>query len=154
AMTPQGMPVASGGSNVAMPMQGAASGPYYPGSDVHLKKKSNLGLVIGLLVVLAAGGGIAAFVVLGSKDNKGGGDGSGSADVASVEFDGKALTAKMCACKDLACGDAVQAEWNKGYNPDSPHKWSTVDFDQCYRALQQAKHGSDSSAGSDHSAGS
>jgi hypothetical protein len=152
AMTPQGMP-AQGGSHVAMPMQHSPSGPYHPASDVHLRRKSNTGIIIAILVVLAAGGAIAAVVLLGGKGNNTAGPGSGSDVVASTEFDGNALTQKMCACKDLACADAVDQEWTKGYNPDSPHKWSQSEFMKCYMALKEAaNHGSGTvpATGSDH----
>ncbi|MFT3698378.1 MAG: protein kinase [Kofleriaceae bacterium] len=68
-----------------MPMNAQGSQPImHPGlydpsaSVVQVKKKSSMGLVIAILVVLLAGGGIAAFVLLGQKDKPTPGVGSGS----------------------------------------------------------------------------
>jgi len=63
----------------------SASGLYDPsGSVVSVPKKSKAGLVIAILVVLAAGGGIAAFVLLNKKDAGPKGNTPGS-DVAVVD---------------------------------------------------------------------
>ena len=88
----------SGGHPYATPASGSApvlgsaassSGLYDPsGSNVAPKKKSSAGLIIAILAVLAVGGGIAAFVIMGQKDDKGGaGSGSGS-QVATTGSDG------------------------------------------------------------------
>jgi len=52
----------------------------YPGasSSVVAPKKSSAGLIIAILAILAVGGGITAFVVLGQKEGAGGGSDSGS----------------------------------------------------------------------------
>ena len=75
---PAGYPapqLAAGQSQPAM----HPSGPYDPSSvSVQIAKKSSAGLIIGLLALLAAGGGIAAFVILGNKPKPAAGSGSGS----------------------------------------------------------------------------
>jgi eukaryotic-like serine/threonine-protein kinase len=76
-----------------MPMPAQQSQPvmhpglYDPSASVlSVPKKSNMGLIIGILIVLLAGGGIAAFVVLNNnKDDKNqGGGGSGSSVIATA----------------------------------------------------------------------
>ena len=53
------------------------SGLYDPGASYVAPKKSKVGLIVAICVLLAAGGGITAVVLLGKKDS-GGGTGSGS----------------------------------------------------------------------------
>src|SRR6185312_12971034 len=66
-------------------------GLYDPSASVvTVGKKSNTGLIIAILVVLLAGGGIAAFVVMNNKDTPGNGSGSGSGSIGS----GSALVAE------------------------------------------------------------
>jgi serine/threonine-protein kinase len=65
----------SGSMQAAQPA--SASGVYDPGSSYVAPKKSKAGLIIGIFAVLAVGGGVAAFAVLGKGDTKTG-DGSGS----------------------------------------------------------------------------
>jgi hypothetical protein len=69
-------------------------GLYDPSASVvTVGKKSNTGLIIAILVVLLAGGGIAAFVVMNNKDTPGNGSGSvgsGSALVAEGSGSGSA----------------------------------------------------------------
>jgi serine/threonine-protein kinase len=77
-MTPPGMQVVPSGGVGAI--SGSPSGMYNPAgsSSVAVAKKSSMGLIIGILALLAVGGAVAAFVLLSQKDDKGGGGGSGS----------------------------------------------------------------------------
>jgi serine/threonine protein kinase len=61
-----------------VPSASSSSGLYDPsGSAVAPKKKGNTGLLIAIFAVLAVGGGVAAFVILGQKsDTPGSGSGS------------------------------------------------------------------------------
>ena len=76
---PPGVMPSGGQPYVPSPSQSApvaahasASGLYDPSaSAVAPKKKSSAGLIIAILAVLAVGGGVAAFVILGQKDDKG-----------------------------------------------------------------------------------
>ncbi len=72
----------------------SSSGLYDPsGSNVAPKKKSSAGLIIAILAVLAVGGGVAAFVIMGQKDDKSGGDpGSGSQVASGGDGSGTATT--------------------------------------------------------------
>jgi hypothetical protein len=56
------------------------TGPYPGGAP--LRKKSNAGLIIAVLAILAVGGGIAAFLVLGAKETPKPNDDKGSNAVA------------------------------------------------------------------------
>lgn len=86
AMGPPPGVVPSGGHHQVMhtpqggvPVAASQSGLYSGSSSaVVIPKKSNTGLIIAILAVLAVGGGITAFVLLGQKDNGGAGTGSGS----------------------------------------------------------------------------
>jgi serine/threonine-protein kinase len=77
---------ASGSTPAVIPQSGSSSGLYDPGQSYVAPKKGNTGLIIAILAVLAVGGGVAAFVILGQKDNKAG-EGSGS-QIASGEGPG------------------------------------------------------------------
>lgn len=68
---------ASGSTPAVIPQSGSSSGLYDPSQSNVVPKKGNTGLIIAILAVLAVGGGVAAFVILGQKDNKGG-EGPGS----------------------------------------------------------------------------
>jgi hypothetical protein len=68
---------ASGSTPAVMPQSGSSSGLYSPSQSNVAPKKGNTGLIIAILAVLAVGGGVAAFVILGQKEGKAG-DGSGS----------------------------------------------------------------------------
>ena len=68
---------ASGSAPAVMQQSSSSSGLYDPSQSNLAPKKGNTGLIIAILAVLAVGGGIAAFVILGQKDGKAG-DGSGS----------------------------------------------------------------------------
>jgi serine/threonine-protein kinase len=88
-------------------------GLYDPSASVvSVGKKSNTGLIIAILVVLLAGGGIAAFVVMNNKDS---GSGSGSGSVGS----GSALVAEGSGSgsakqPELGSGSAVVAVGSNG----------------------------------------
>ena len=96
----QTMAAPSGPHSLATPVGGMSaqsSQPYMqpPGlydpsaSVVHVSKKGNTGLIIAILVVLLAGGGIAAFVLMNKdKDNNGGTGGSGSGSEVLANKDG------------------------------------------------------------------
>jgi hypothetical protein len=74
------VPVGPSGSVAAAPASSSASGVYDPGSSYVAPKKSKAGLIVAILAVLAVGGGVAAFAVLGGKkaDDGGGATGRGS----------------------------------------------------------------------------
>ncbi len=87
AMGPPPGVMPSGGHHQVMhtpqggvPPVGASQSGLYSGSSsaVAIPKKSSAGLIIAILALLAVGGGITAFVLLGQKDGGGGGGGSGS----------------------------------------------------------------------------
>jgi hypothetical protein len=48
---------------------GVGGSGVYPSASVTMPRKSRMGLVIALLAVLAVGGGVAAFVMVGQKNN-------------------------------------------------------------------------------------
>jgi hypothetical protein len=50
----------------------------YAGASVAMPRKSKAGLIVAILAVLAVGGGVAAFVVVGGGNKPGPGPGSGS----------------------------------------------------------------------------
>ena len=63
----------------AAPSASSSSGLYDPsGSQLAPKKKGNTGLLIAIFAVLAVGGGVAAFVILGQKGDGTSSTGSGS----------------------------------------------------------------------------
>jgi len=73
--TPQPMPAQQSQPMMQPPLYDAS------GSVLTVKKKGNTGLIVAILVVLLAGGGIAAFVAMNGKDSgnqNGVGSGSGS----------------------------------------------------------------------------
>jgi serine/threonine protein kinase len=76
----------SGSAPAMVPQSGSSSGLYSPSQSNVAPKKGNTGLIIAILAVLAVGGGVAAFVILGQKEGKAG-DGSGS-QVASGDGSG------------------------------------------------------------------
>ncbi len=86
AMGPPPGVMPSGGHQVMHTPQGgvppvaASQSGLYSGSSsaVVIPKKSNAGLIIAIFAVLAVGGAITAFVVLGQKNDGGTGSGSGS----------------------------------------------------------------------------
>jgi serine/threonine protein kinase len=134
------------GAVTPMPMSAQASQPaLHPGlydqsaPVLAVPKKGNTGLIIAILVVLLAGGGIAAFVVLGNKDNGGTGKGSGSdvvvtnvgsAGSAVVPDHGSAATASPDAAVGSAGSDATVPHEGSGSavvtNPDLGHKIDVV----------------------------
>ncbi|MEO8840109.1 MAG: serine/threonine-protein kinase [Kofleriaceae bacterium] len=81
--TPVGMPAQSSQPIMQPP------GLYDPSASVvQVAKKGNTGLIIAILVVLLAGGGIAAFVLMNKDSNGGTGTGSGSDKIASNDGSG------------------------------------------------------------------
>jgi len=76
-MTGAHMPtMAATGPSGSAPIAYAPSSGVYPATSLPGQPKSKTGLVVALLAVLAVGGGIAAFVVVGNKGGPGPGLGS------------------------------------------------------------------------------
>jgi hypothetical protein len=88
------------------------SGLYDPSgsSAVSVPKKSNVGIIVGIILLLAAGGGIAAFVLLGNKDKdkKNDAAGSGSDRSGQVASNGSSGSS----------GGGEQPDHQAGGNPD------------------------------------
>lgn len=99
---PHGYAPSSGSSPAVIPNAGSSSGLYDPGQSNVVPKKSSAGLIIAILAVLAVGGGVAAFVILGQKDGKGG-EGSGS----------------QIASGDSGSNKVVEAAADAGATPDA-----------------------------------
>jgi len=83
--TPYGMPQVGSGPSPAVAHSGPnytpvpSTGLYDPNATVvPVKKKSKTGLIIAIIAVLAAGGGVAAFVLVSQGGGSGSGSGSGS----------------------------------------------------------------------------
>jgi serine/threonine protein kinase len=68
------------------------TGPYSGGAPLAYPKKSNTGLIIAVLAILAIGGGIAAFIVLGAKDKPKDRTDNGSNNVATGSATGSDKT--------------------------------------------------------------
>jgi serine/threonine protein kinase len=97
--TPHGMPAQSSQPIMQPP------GLYDPSASVvQVSKKGNTGLIIAILVVLLAGGGIAAFVLM-NKDTTNGGNGSGSGSDKIATKDGSGSDTKITTPPDK--GSAV-----------------------------------------------
>ncbi len=131
---------ASGSSPAVIPTSGSGSGLYDPGQSNVVPKKGNAGLIIAILAVLAVGGGVAAFVILGQKDGKAGegsgsqiasGDGPGTnkatdppdAGVAAATPDAKQIIAATTPDAAAAPVDAAEAT----VSPDAAEPTATVD---------------------------
>ncbi len=94
-----------------MPQTGPYAGVPMGGAPL---KKSNAGLIIAVLAILAIGGGIAAFIVLGAKDKpKDGGD-KGSNDVAIGSATGSDKTITPPPHVDGSAGSATAAKIDVG----------------------------------------
>ncbi|HEU0034615.1 MAG TPA: serine/threonine-protein kinase [Kofleriaceae bacterium] len=107
-------PIASGG-NYAVSSSG--SGLYSPNSSVvTVPKKSNTGLIIAIIAVLAVGGGIAAFA-LTSGGGKGGGSGS---QVASGSDHGSSGSNGSAGSSAIGIGSSGSSEI-KGSDSGSDH---------------------------------
>ena len=95
---PTGVPMQTGPSqHQSQPnvMHGIPQSGPYPGVPYAQPKKSSMGLVIAILAILAIGGGIAAFVILGNKDKGTTNNGTGSDVIAqngSATTSGSAAT--------------------------------------------------------------
>jgi serine/threonine protein kinase len=71
--------VAATGPSGSVPVMSVTGGGAYPSGSVVMPRKSKLGPIIAVIAVLAVGGGVAAFVMVGNRNNtSGGGSGLGS----------------------------------------------------------------------------
>ena len=125
-------------SGSAPAVSGSSSGLYDPSQSNLAPKKSSAGLIIAILSVLAVGGGVAAFVILGQKDSKGG-DGSGS-QVASNDgpgTNGKVGTDTPDAAVAASSPDAKEVA--AGGTPDAAVAAATPDASEATVAADAAE---------------
>jgi serine/threonine-protein kinase len=100
---------------VGMVGASSKSGLYDPSDSVALPKKSKVGLVIAILVVLAAGGGIATFLILSKKGDALKAAGPGSAAVAIADKGSATVVVTPIDTGSAArSGSAAKDPWDRG----------------------------------------
>ena len=116
---------ASGSAPAVMQQSSSSSGLYDPSQSNVAPKKGNTGLIIAILAVLAVGGGVAAFVIMGQKDGKAG-DGSGS-QIASGDGPGTNTKANEVPDAGVAATAPDAKQVAAGGTPDAAVAASTPD---------------------------